>query len=93
MSCPIRKRDDYTLRYMISKENRRNRIHKDKIYVYLVNVCAASTSRSNFQSVSSRISAKRFNELSCQSKVSALFKSDDIIKRFMISNQSDVDSY
>ena len=44
-------------------------------------------------SVSSRISAKRFNELSCQSKASALFKSDDLIKRFMISRQSDVDTH
>ena len=93
MSCPIRKRDDYTLRYMISKENRRNRLHKEKICVNLVNVCTASTSRSSFQCVSSRISVKRFNELSCQSKVSALFKSDDLIKRFMISKQSDVDTY
>ena len=49
--------------------------------------------RSNFQCVSSRISLKRFNELSYQSKVLALFKSDDLIKRSMISRQSDVDTH
>ena len=59
---------------MISKENRRNRIHKEKICVNHVNVCTASTSRSSFQCVSSRISLKRFNELSCQSKAFRAFQ-------------------
>ena len=38
-------------------------------------------------------SLRRSNELSCQSKVSALFKSVDLINWFTISRQSDVDTY
>ena len=49
--------------------------------------------RRNFQWMSSRISLKRSIGLSCQSKVSALFKFDGLIKWFTISRQSDVVTY
>ena len=48
--------------------------------------------RSNFQCVSSRISVKRFHELSYQSKASALLKSDDH-QEVHGSRQSDVDTH